>query len=176
MKRLRIAGLAAALLAAASAASAGIVLEGVYWQIAEPRPGRVPVWRDVRELEWTPPRLGRLRARLVLRNSGTSPEEGLLIRYSLAARLSPSSAPATDANWAIPFSVDERRVAEVKPGAVVEVPLEIGVVLRPYLRSLARANWRPDRLRVRAMLEPRYGSKDIQTVEGLVDVKTGAAK
>jgi hypothetical protein len=167
--------LAAALAAAGAArASADVVLEGVHWQVGRISHGRVAGWQDVRVLEDGPPKLdNRLRARLVLKNRGARPEEGLLLRYSMTARLQPSGgASPADGTWAIPFSIDERRVPKIDAGKMVEVPLQAGTDLTIYLRRLARSGWWPDRVRIQVMLDPRPGSSSIQTVEDVLEIRS----
>lgn len=171
MTRLSKVVLAAALAAAGAAtASAEIVLEGVHWQVARVERGRVVAWQDVRVLQDGPPKLdNRLRARLVLRNRSAKPEETLLLRYSMTARVAPAAA-AGEGTWAIPFAVDERRVPKVGPDKMVEVPLEVGPALELYLRRLARAGWWPDRVKLQVMLEPHAGGATIPTVEDTLEV------
>ena len=172
MKRLSSVVLAAALAAAGAAkASAEIVLEGVHWQVARMERGRVAGWQDVRVLRDGPPKLdNRLRARLVLSNRSAQPDETLLLRYSMTARVAPAAAAAGEGSWAIPFAVDERRVAKVGPGKMIEVPLEVGPALELYLRRLARAGWWPDRVKLQVMLEPRPGCTTIPTAEETLEV------
>ncbi len=170
--------LAAALAAAgASVASAEVVLEGVHWQVASMSRGRVAGWQDMKVLDDGPPRLdSRLRARLVIKNTGPRAEEGLLLRYSLTARLEPSSGAApTGGSWAIPFFVDERRVPKIGPGRVLEVPLQAATALQIYLSRLARSGWWPDRVRLQVMLDPRPGSASIQTVEDTLEFQSSEA-
>ncbi|MFI5345463.1 MAG: hypothetical protein ACHQ51_03725 [Elusimicrobiota bacterium] len=164
--------LAAAFAAAgAGAASAEIVLEGVHWQVGRVEGGRVAGWSDIKILVDGPPKLdNRLRARLVIKNSGTQAEEGLLIRYSMTARVAPTTA-SSEGSWAIPFVVEERRVPKIGPNQVIEVPLETGAALDLYVRRVARAGWWPDRVKLQVMLEPHAGSPALQIVEDMMEVK-----
>ena len=126
-------------------------------------------WQDLKVLVDGPPKLdNRLRARLVLKNGGPKAEEGLLIRYSMTARVSPTAA---EGSWAIPFVVEERRVPMVGPNQVIEVPLETGAALELYMRRLARAGWWPDRVKLQVMLEPHTGSTTLQNVEDVIEIK-----
>ena len=172
MRPLRALALAAALAgAAATAAPAQLSLDAVRWQIGKVARGRVS-WADGRLLAEGPPKLAsRLRARLVLRNKGTAPVEGVLLRYSMTARLVPSASPEAAGTWAIPFSVDERRVPVIGAGKTIDVPLESAAALDLYLRHLARAGWWPDRIKLQVMLDPRPGSSAIQTVEDVLEVR-----
>ena len=166
--------LLAALLAAAgrSRASAELVLQGIHWQVGRVEKGRVASWHDVRIIEDGPPGLDtRLRARLVLKNGGADPVEGILVRYSMTSRLSRIDGRAVDGVWAIPFLVDERRVPKVGPYKTMEVPLETGPALELYMRRLLRSGWWPDRVRLQVMLEPHQGGSSIQTVEDVLEVR-----
>jgi hypothetical protein len=173
MNGLKSVALAAAFAAAgAGAASAEIVLEGVHWQVGRVEGGRVAAWRDLKVLVDGPPKLdNRLRARLVLKNDDAKAEEGLLIRYSMTARIAPTADGASKGSWAIPFVVEERRVPKVGPNQVLEVPLETGAALEIYMRRLARAGWWPDRVKLQVMLEPHTGSDSLQTVEDAIEIK-----
>lgn len=168
---------AVALMLVGAPAEAGIVLEGVHWQAGPAETVRAGAWRDVKVLRNNPPRLeSGLRARLVLSNDGPTPEEGLLIRYSMTARVSPiAGAPAAGA-WAIPFVVDEKRVPVVAPDSMIDVVLETGTALRLYVRRLARAGWWPDQVKLQVMLEPRPGEDGLQAVEGGLDIQRGQGR
>jgi hypothetical protein len=176
MRGLGTLAVAAALAAAtAGAASAEVVLEGVHWQAGRAEPGRAAVWQDVKSLNAKPPRLDtRLRARLVVTNAGAQDEEGLLLRYSLSARVAGAGSASDGGAWAVPFSVDEKRVPRVGADKMIEVPLDASAELDLYLRRLARAGWWPDRIKIQVMLEPRAGSKSIQLVEDVVEVRREA--
>jgi hypothetical protein len=172
MPRLERLILAAALAAAgAASASAEIVLEGVHWQVGRTEGGRVVAWQDLKVLVDGPPKLdNRLRARVVLKNRTAKPDEGILVRYSLVARVSPAAGAAGDGVWAIPFAVEERRVPLVAANKMIEVPLETGAALGLYLRRLARSGWWPDRIKVQVMIEPHAGDAVLQTVEDSLEV------
>lgn len=165
--------LAAALAAAGAVrASAEPSLEGVHWQEGRVAGARVSGWRDVKEIVDGPPKLdARLRARLVLRNPEGKPEEGVLIRYSMTARLSPAAGAAAEGTWAIPFVVEERRVPKVAAGKTIEVPLDTGAALDLYIRRIVRAGWWPDRVKLQVMLEPHAGGAALQLVEDVLEIK-----
>jgi hypothetical protein len=92
----------------------------------------------------------------VLKNRGPKPAEGLLVRYSVTARLvAPGAAAGAAGEWAVPFLVDERRVAKIPPNKVLEVPLQLSPVLDIYLKRMTREGFRVDRLKLSAMLEPQ---------------------
>jgi hypothetical protein len=172
MRNLKAIVLAAAVAAAGTAASAEIVLEGVHWQVGRVEGARVVAWQDVKSVVDGPPKLeSRMRARLVIKNNGTKLEEGLLIRYSMTARVTAAKATPAEGAWAIPFVVEERRVPKVAPNQMLEVPLETGAAMELYMRRLARAGWWPDRVKIQVMLEPHAGSVALQTVEDAVEIK-----
>ncbi len=172
MKRLSPVLLAALLAAGAASASAEIALEGVHWQVGRVEAGRVAAWQDVKVLADAPPKLvSRVRARLVLRNRGAAAEETLLIRYSMTARVAPAKDAAAEGAWAIPFAVEERRVAKIGAGKMIEVPLDTGAALDLYARRLARAGFWPDRVKLQVMLEPRAGESALQIVEDVLEVQ-----
>ena len=175
MKSLKTLAVAAALAAAtAGAAAAEISLESVSWQVGRVAAGRVVSWQNVTVLEDGPPKLdNRLRARLVLKNAGPA-EEGLLVRYSMTTRVVPSKDAPGGGSWAVPFSVDERRVPRIGADKTLEVPLDASPALDLYLRRIARAGWWPDRIKIQVMLEPRSGSKTISVVEAVLEVKSEA--
>jgi hypothetical protein len=175
MKRLINTAVAAILFAAAAgAASAEVSLESVNWQVGKVAAGRVASWQNVAVLEDGPPRLDhRLRALLVLKNAGPA-EEGLLVRYSMTARVSAVKGGAAEGTWAVPFSVDERRVPKIGADKPLEVPLEASPALDIYLNRLGRAGWWADRIKIQVMLEPRSGSKGITVLEAVFDVKPEA--
>ena len=156
-------------------ASAEVQLQGVHWQLGRVEAGRVASWQDVRALPGALKPGERLRARLVLKNDGAGPEEGLLLRYALVARVAPEGA-AAEGTWAVPFDVDEKRVPKVAPGKVLEVPLDAAPAVELYLRRAARSGWTPDRFKIQVMLEPHRGSKDLQLVEDQLELGTGAKK
>ena len=175
MRRLKFLAVAASFFAAtAGAASAETSLEGVYWQVGRVEGGRVSAWQNASVLRDGPPKLdNRLRARLVLKNAGAD-EEGLLLRYSMTARVAPAEGAAAEGSWAVPFAVDERRVPKIGADKTLEVPLDASPALDLYLRRIARAGWWPDRIKIQVMLEPRPGSKTISLVESVLEVRREA--
>jgi hypothetical protein len=175
MPRLKRLALAAAFaVAVAASASAELELESVHWQTGRFEGGRVASWLDVKTLADSPKPADRMRARLVLKNDGPQNEEGLLLRYSLTARVLP--ADGTAGSWAVPFIVDEKRVPKVGAEKTIEVPLDAGAAIDLYLRRLSRAGWRPDRLKIQVMLEPHRGSKTLQIVEDVLELGSEAKK
>ena len=160
--------LAATLVAASAAAE--LTLESARWQVA-----RVRSWGDVLRLEDGPPKLdSRLRALLTLKNAGEKPAEGILLRYSMTARVVPDGGIKNDEKsegvWSIPFMVDERRVPKVGPHKAVDVPLSTSPALRIYLNKLSRVGWWPDRVKLQVMIEPHRGTAVVQSLESAIEV------
>ena len=54
--------------------------------------------------------------------------------------------------------------------------IDAGAAIDLYLRRMARAGWRPDRIKIQVMLEPHRGSKVLQIVEDVLEVGRGTQK
>jgi hypothetical protein len=165
--------LLAAALAAAGAvrASAELALDGVHWQAARVERGRVAAWQDVKVVANPPPKLvNKLRVHLLLKNRGAKAVEGVLVRFTMTARLAPGEGAPVEGTWAIPFAIGEKRVPFVGPNKTVEVTLDPGDDLVIYLRRAVRAGWWPDRLKMQVMLDLHPGSTSIQTGEDAVEL------
>jgi hypothetical protein len=164
--------LAAALAAAgAGRAAAELALDSVHWQAARVERGRVVAWQEVKVVADPPPKLAnRLRVHLFLKNRGTAAVEGVLVRFSMTARLAPVEGASVEGSWAIPFANGEKRVPYVGPNKTVEVTLDPGDDLAIYLRRVVRAGWWPDRLKMQVMLDLHPGSTSIQTGEDVVEL------
>jgi hypothetical protein len=177
MARVKALLLAATFVAAGAAvASAELALESVHWQQGRVEGGRVAFWKDVKTLAAAPSPVERMRARLILKNDGPQSEEGLLLRYSLTARVLPQDGGSADGSWAVSFIVDERRVPKVGAEKTIEVPLDTASAVDLYVRRALRAGWRLDRLKIQVMLEPHRGSKALQVVEDVVEFGDGTKK
>ncbi|MFA6315802.1 MAG: hypothetical protein WC943_00125 [Elusimicrobiota bacterium] len=166
------AGLAALL--AASVARAEILLEGVHWQAAAGVPAALR-FQDVAGLRLAGGVVkSRVRARVRVRNASPVSREGILLRYSVAARLSPASAPAEAGEktaWAVPFIVEEKRVPRIGAQQTIEASLDPTTILRLYAARVRRAGYRILGLRLQVMVEPHRGEqRDIQTLESVVKV------
>lgn len=170
MKALLAPVLAAAVLAAgAGAARAEIELESSSWQSGRvEKPARPPKYADAAKLEAfaRPP---RLRGKAVLKNRGPKAAEGVLLRYTVAARLVPDRNAPAEAAWALPFLVDERRVPKVGPNQIQEVPLSVSPALENYLKRLTRQKFRANALKLSVMLEPGTGG-GVKIAESLLEV------
>lgn len=167
MKRLVLRAALAAALAAAGAgpAFAELVLESAGWQAGTPqRPPRPVLYADAASAAL--PKRGplRLRAKAVLKNRGPRSVEGILLRYVVSARLITARAGvAAEAAWALPFSVDERRVPKIGPNQVLEVPLTVSPALDDYLKRIKRQGMRANGLKVQVQIDTH--------AEGAVTIK-----
>ncbi len=169
MKRL-ISVLAFSALAAAGA-RAELLLDNVSWQRARVEKARVAAWEDVTQLSDAPPKLdARLRARLTLKNRGPVAAEGILLRYSMTARIAPVAGEKAEGTWAIAFVVDEKRVPKVGPNKTLDVFLTTSPALELYLAKLARAGWWPDRVKLQVMVEPHPGTVGLRALESVLEV------
>ncbi len=160
-------GLAASLWLAAPA-KAEIKLRGVSWQAAKPGPGRR--FTDIRRLVVVGHKLkGKVRVRLRLHNTGAEDEEGILVRYSLTAQL---KHPTREwSAWPLPFHLGQRRIPKVKAKDVAEVSLDPTLELKLYLKKVSRWGLRPEKIKLRVMIEPRRGGTGhIEILESILPV------
>lgn len=142
--------------ALAGSAAAEPALGAVRWELIPAKRGAAA--ESITALPDASPKLGgRLRARLILKNRGPKRVESLLLRYSLSAKIEPK-AGGRDAVWTVPFAVEEKRVALLKPNQVTEVPLGPSAMLGLYLKKLQREGYKPVELKLQVMLEPRLGA------------------
>lgn len=153
----------------ASPARAELVLERIVWELSLPVKGQPQVYQLLDTLKAGPPAVkGKLRARLTLKNRGPKAVEGILLRYALTARLAhpESSSPGT---WAVPFSVEEKRVPRIGPNQLLDVPLGPSPMLDLYLKRLKRSGLWPSELKIQVMIEPHLASNpEIQVVEKIL--------
>lgn len=169
MKRV-LSVLAFAALAAASA-GAEILLDGVSWQKGKADGVRQVIWEDAGKVIDGPPKLDtRLRARLTLKNRGPKAAEGILVRYSMTARIMPAEGGKTEGSWAIPFVVDEKRVPKVGPNKTQDVYLTTSPALELYFNKLSRAGWWPDRVKLQVMIEPHPGMTEVLSLDSTLEV------
>lgn len=99
---------------------------------------------------------GRVRATVTLRNAAAKKAEGLVIRYSLRLRLLKAGEPQEKAFWAVPFFVDEVRVAAVN--AMSErTARAMNFGFSDQLAKLRSSGFIPTALKMEVMLGPRLG-------------------
>lgn len=153
-------------LAGAAAARAQVVLGDPHWQVSAkaPRPGGKPLFHDAQQ--WLrPPDTkpgGEVRAVVTLINRSTRPEEAVLLRYALSARLAPKAGEAGGV-WAVPFLLEEKHIPLVKAGESREVPIPINrTVFGAYLKRKGRTELWPDALRIQVMIETRPGESSME--------------
>lgn len=149
--------LLALLVLCALPASAEVELQSLRWQLTSKEktaPGK-PL--DVTQLSL--PAGGALKGRLIAkvrmlnRGAGT---EGVLLRYTLSAKIDrlrdDKQAPA----WALPFVTDEeKRVPKIGANQYLEADLDPTAFLELYLKRLGREGFRPVELKLQVMVEPR---------------------
>jgi hypothetical protein len=155
-------------LTALAAAGAGpvfaeVLIDAVGWQSGRVmKPARPAVWVVADSAKLDAKKAPLLRGRIVLKNRGPVPAEGILVRYTAAARLA--------GVWALPFLIDERRVPKVGPNALLEVPLSLSPKLGLYLTKLKRFDFKPDAFKLQAMLEP-HAEVGVRVVEASLEVE-----
>ena len=155
----------------AVSAGAEIILDAVSWQKGKAVGVRPVVWEDTGKIIDGPPKFDtRLRARLTLKNRGPKAAEGILLRYSMTARIQPVTGGKPEGVWAIPFMVDERRVPQVGPNKTLDVFLTTSPALELYFIKLSRAGWWLDQVKLQVMVEPHQGSTDVLSLESVLEV------
>jgi hypothetical protein len=161
--------LTAALLA--SPAAAELQLQKVQWQLARKGQGRAARFEEVAVLSLEGAKLpGRLRAKLSVLNRGPQAIEGVLLRYSVAAKIAPKEK-AAEAAWTVPFLLDEKRVPKIAPNHVQEVILE-PQTLPLYFPKIKRQGFCVHELRLQVMVEPRAGDDSpVRSLEESLSVK-----
>ncbi len=156
--------------AGAGTAAAELVLESVAWQSGRvERPPRPLKFADATTVSLPKKGAPRLRAKAVLKNRGPKSVEGILVRYTVSARLVPDRNVAAEAAWALPCLVDERRVPKIGPNQVLEAPLTLTPGLENYLRRIARQGFRANMLKVSAMIET-HADGAVRVQEALLEV------
>lgn len=144
---------AAAVLLACAPAGAVVELQALGWQSAArggPAKGRSV---DSLTLPVNAKLDGRLAGRVRLLNRGPQAEEGILLRYTLEARVHPAEGGPSE--WSLPFVLDTRRVPRIGPNKIVETRVDVTTMLALYLAKLKREGWWLDRLKLDVLLEPR---------------------
>ena len=137
------------------------------WQILNKRENSAPAPIDEILLPPNGYLKGRLKAVLNINNQGKS-REGILLRYTLSAKVYSISNPEKDKGWTIPFAVDERRVPILKSGQTLPVVFDVTEPVKDYFKRLALEGWKPAKIKIEVMIEPRQGEnsalKTTQTV------------
>jgi hypothetical protein len=143
--------LLAVLLLGAGAARAELVLDGVAWE---------PAHLDIASAKL----IAKTKAKARLKNRGPKKIEGVLMRYSLTAQL--------EGHWVVPFTIEQKRVARIKPNQIIDVAIGPSPMLPIYLKKLKREGVKPEALRLQVMIEPRPGEpQPIQVAEAVLQVK-----
>lgn len=179
MKRGRIALILALFCLRAGHASAEVLLQAVSWQLAKSsrhvqfkhQRGGSKI-EEIFSLKLEGPKPGvRVRMRLKLANRGPSSVEGILLKYSMSARIS-SGADQGEGAWAVPFLLDERRVPKVGSNETKEIILDPSLVFGEYLRRIFRAGYAVKAVKAMIMVEPRPGeTRSLEILESLLPVE-----
>jgi hypothetical protein len=156
--------------AGAGTAFAEVVLDAAGWQAGKAeKPARPAVWSDATETALDAKKAPLLRGKAVLKNRGPVAAEGVLVRYAVAARLSPAESKG-QGDWALTFLLDERRVPKIGPNAVLEVPLSLSPKLDLYLSKLKTHGFRPSELKLQVMVAP-HPESPIKVLDAVLAVK-----
>ncbi len=150
-------GFILALFCLATAAYAGVSVKDIKWQAADLKSGGKSIFLDVSSVSLLDigKSGGKVRLLVRLNNTGAAKDGGRVLRCSFSMRLAKEGS-AEPGVWTVPFSIDERRIAVIAPGELVEITVP-HTGLQVYLKRLSGTGFRPDRLRVSVMLEPRRG-------------------
>lgn len=120
--------------------------------------------------EWDQPPAGKVfimpRVIITLVNHDAAPAEGVILRYSIKARVVNIKTPKEKGTWVVPIWVDRRRVPFLKPNQILDVPIDpTGEVrLAISMKEMFRAGFWPNALSVQAMVEPRQGEDIAQKI------------
>lgn len=177
MRNKKTALLCAGLVFRSVLALAEIQLQSIQWQLARPDDKKIATAQSIATLDIDPgmPIKGKLQAKLTLLNRGAA-VEGILLRYTLSARISPLSSPQ-EAVWVPPFVLESKRVPKVKANSRYDVSLDPSAALKLYLKRMYRAGYWPEELKLQVTLEPRRGDKGrLQTLETPLGFKAIAEK
>jgi hypothetical protein len=145
------------LLLCAPPAAAEVELQSLRWQLSskEKAPTGKPL--DLTQLTLTPGAAlkGRLSAKVKLLNRGAA-VEGVLLRYTVSAKIDRLREDHQEAAWALPFVTDEeKRVPKVGANQYLETALDPTAFLELYLKRLYREGFWPRELKLQVMVEPR---------------------
>lgn len=154
----------------AAPAQAGMTVSSAALQVSITAKKGSPVFHGIESLLLPPD--GKpaavLRAVLTVDNEGPRVESGVVIRFSISARVKRIGADGEGA-WSVPFLLEERHVPRVARGRGVAVNLPVNrVALVGHLKKLRSAGLWPDALRIDALIEPRRG----EDLSGRVVTKT----
>ena len=145
------------------------------WQILNKRENSAPAPIDEILLPPNGYLKGRLKAVLNLNNQGAS-REGILLRYTLSAKVYSITKPEKDKGWTIPFAVDERRVPILRSGQTLPVVFDVTDPVKDYFKQLALEGWKPAKIKIEVMIEPRQGENSaLKTTQTVLNVAGDAS-
>jgi len=151
-------------------------IAGVKWQRGLEKKGvSKRVFEDISWLRIATdnPSVKNLRILVALTNRGDKPVEGSVLRCAFSLRL--AKAGAGEGVWTVPFLVEERRVARIKPGNSSDVNV-YNIDMKPYLARLKGTGFWPDAVKVQLMVEPRRGDELTGVIyESVLPVSGGPA-
>jgi len=153
--------LAGIFLALSGSAWGEVALKQARWFVVQNGKARRGGYRPAER--WVQPPAARLsskpRAVVTVVNRGPKPEEGVLLRYAISARLFRAGETGVgEGLWTVPFWVEERRVPRLKANEVKDIPID-SMLLITFLKRTFRAGFWLNALKIQVMVEPRIGDK-----------------
>ena len=158
--------LAAALPWAHSQAAAEVVLSQVRWQLLPSKQSGIQEAKEITTLSRPPDtRVGpALGAEAVLRNDGPKSAVGVLLRYTVEAKIvAVGAGPGAAGTWTVPFWWEEGHVPQIAAGKEKRFAIR-DLNLETYLKRLLSEGFWPTALRIRVMVEPRRGDDLAQMI------------
>lgn len=140
-------------------ACAGVTVSSAAVQVSIAAKKGSPVFHTIESLLLPPDAkpAAVLRAVLTVDNEGPRVESGVVIRFSISARVKRVGTEG-EGTWSVPFLLEERHVPRVAAGRGVKVTLPVNrVALVGHLKKLRAAGFWPDALRIDALVEPKRG-------------------
>ena len=130
----------------------------VSWEASAPKAKMWTPFAPITELKLAPDRKlkDKLRAVFTVRNLSGAAVEGLVLRYSLRLRLVKEGEAPEKGVWAVPFRVEEVRLAKVPAGEARQVRA-MRFELNEQIKKLSGTGLWFDAIKLEVMVEPRRG-------------------
>lgn len=113
---------------------------------------------------------GKIRIVVPVRNTGARPLEGNIFRCAFSMRLAKEGDASKQGVWGVPFIIEERRVAKIKPFVESEIAVS-HIDLQVYLKRIRESGFWPDALKVSIMIEPKAGDETLSGIaESVINV------
>lgn len=143
---------------AVGSAAAEVRLSSVKWHLLPAQKSALRKAEPVERLVRAPAQLvgEPLGAVVTITNSGARPAVGVLLRYTIAARLSPIGQGDQGGIWEVPFWLEDVRIPQVGAGKEVSFTIR-NLHLEAHLKKLRSEGFWPTALRVQVMAEPKTG-------------------